>query len=146
MMKVVELFSVTDEQVAELKELFSELSPGIHVIPEMLERSAESQGTHLFVLMDEEGKIIGSATLCVSDLPTGRKASVEAVVVKTEYRGKHLGKKLMEYLIDYAHKNLAGSHLSLTSHPKRVAANALYKSLGFKQRETNVYQLEIEAK
>lgn len=130
----------------DFKELFVELSSEIRVTPEMLINSVESQGSHLFALVTDEGKIIGSATLCVSDLPTGRKASVEAVVVKTAYRGKHLGRRLMEHVIDYARKNMDGISISLTSHPNRVAANALYKSLGFQQRETNVYHLEISSK
>lgn len=145
-MNIVELFSVSEKQVDDFRELFLQMEPGIHITPETLARSAESQGSHLFALMDDNGKIIGSATLCVSDLPTGRKACVEAVVVKTEYRSKHLGKQLMEHLIDYARNHFVGINLCLTSHPRRVAANALYKSLGFKQRETNVYQLEIGTK
>lgn len=143
-MKVIELFSVKEEQVKEFQDLYAELSPGINVTLEMVARAVESQGTHLFALIDYDGKIIGSATLCVSDLPTGRKASVEAVVVKTTYRGQGLGKKLMTHLIDYARKNLDYVNISLTSHPKREAANALYRLHGFKQRETNVYELEVK--
>lgn len=143
-MEVIELFSVKEEQVKEFQDLFAELSPGINVTSEMLDRAVESQGTHLFALVDYDGKIIGSATLCVSDLPTGRKADVEAVVVKTAYRGQGHGKKLMVHLIDYARMNLGYVNISLTSHPKREAANAMYRSLGFKQRGTNVYELEVK--
>ena len=143
-MEVIELFSVKEEQVKEFQDLFAELSPGINVTSEMLVRAVESQGTHLFALVDYDGKIIGSATLCVLDLPTGRKADVEAVVVKTAYRGQGLGKKLMEHLKDYARMNLGHVNISLTSHPKREAANALYRLLGFKQRETNIYELEVK--
>lgn len=34
-------------------------------------------------------------------------------------------------------------HVQLTSKPARKAANALYRSLGFTQKETNVYTLDI---
>ena len=34
-------------------------------------------------------------------------------------------------------------HVQLTSKPQRKAANALYRSLGFTQKETNVYVLDI---
>ncbi|MBP9987018.1 MAG: GNAT family N-acetyltransferase [Bacteroidales bacterium] len=34
-------------------------------------------------------------------------------------------------------------HVQLTSKPQRKAANALYLSLGFTQKETNVYVLDI---
>ena len=140
-MEIVELFSVTKKQVEEFKELFAELSSEIYVTHDILKSAVESQCTHLFAMIDGDGKIIGSATLCIKYLPTGWKADVEAVVVKTGYRRQYLGKQLMEHVIDYARKKYGGVNICLTSHPKRVAANALYMSLGFKQRETNVYEL-----
>ena len=35
------------------------------------------------------------------------------------------------------------SKIDLSSKPERIAANNLYKKLGFKQRETNVYRLKF---
>jgi ribosomal protein S18 acetylase RimI-like enzyme len=37
-------------------------------------------------------------------------------------------------------KELGCKNINLTSSPNRVAANALYKKLGFEIRETNVYR------
>lgn len=89
-----------------------------------------------------EGRIIGCATLCVFHSPTGTKASVEDVVVSSAYRGQHLGKKLMEYVLEQA-KAYAPIELHLTSSPMRFAANRLYQSLGFQKKETNCYQMMI---
>ena len=89
-----------------------------------------------------EGRIIGCATLCVFHSPTGTKASIEDVVVSSAYRGQHLGKQLMEYVLEQA-KAYAPIELHLTSNPKRVAANKLYQSLGFQKKETNCYQMSI---
>lgn len=89
-------------------------------------------------------RILGVATLCVYESPTGRKASVEDVVVSQACRGQHIGKRLMEHIITYARTNLADVDLCLTSRPHRVAANNLYKSLGFQPKETNVYKMPIK--
>lgn len=84
----------------------------------------------------------GCATLCVFHSPTGTKASIEDVVVSSADRGQHLGKQLMEYVLEQA-KAYAPIELHLTSNPMRVAANKLYQSLGFQKKETNCYQMMI---
>ena len=109
----------------------------------MLQNAVASPNTHFFAMEEENGRIVGCASLCVFCSPTGRKASVEDVVVLSSCRGKGYGRKMMEHVIDYAKKELAPIELHLTSNPKRVSANALYKAVGFEQRETNVYQLRL---
>lgn len=91
-----------------------------------------------------EGRIVGCASLCVFDSPTGRKGHIEDVVVSSNCRGRHLGRKLLEYILDYARTDLAPIDIHLTSRPSRVAANTLYRTLGFEQRDTNVYRLIIK--
>ena len=86
---------------------------------------------------------MGGASLCVYDSPTGSKANIEDVVVSSSCRGLGYGRKLMEHVINFAKTELAPIELHLTSNPKRVSANALYKAVGFEQRETNVYQLRL---
>lgn len=90
------------------------------------------------------GRIVGCASLCVFDSPTGRKGHIEDVVVSSACRGRHLGRKLLEYILDYARTNLAPIDIHLTSRPSRIAANTLYRTLGFEQRDTNVYRLIIK--
>lgn len=143
-MKIEELHFVSDKQVGEVILLMKELNPEIPVTPQMVRNTVENSLTHFFVMKNNEGAFIGSASLGVFDTPTGRKAHVEDVVVKYTYRGQGLGKKLMEHVIEYARHKLGDVNVYLTSHPSRVEANQLYKSLGFKQRETNVYKLEIK--
>lgn len=42
-----------------------------------------------------------------------------------------------------ARETLTPVDLHLTSMPSRVEANELYQSLGFEQRETNVYKMSL---
>ena len=140
-MKIDELHILTELQVKEVVQLMYELDPTITVTEEMVRRTVEAPGTH-FIAVTAEEHIIGSASLCVFESPTGRKASIEDVVVASAYRGKHLGKQLMEHVIDYA-RTLAPINLQLTSRPERAEANRLYQSLGFQRRETNAYRMEI---
>lgn len=141
-MEIIRLQSVTDAQIGEILALMRELDPEIAVTPEMVRRAVEAPGTHFFALMDE-ARIVGCASLCVFYSPTGCKAHIEDVVVLAEYRGRQLGRRLVERLIEYAHTELKNVDLYLTSRPHRVAANELYQSLGFRRKETNVYKLEI---
>lgn len=142
-MKIEELHELTERQVNDLRVLMHELSARIDVDADMLRRVVAAPSSHLFAMTEEDGHIIGTASLCVFDAPTGRKGHVEDVVVLSEYRGRGLGRQLLEHLIDYARKELVTVDLYLTSKPSRIAANALYRSLGFQTKETNVYKMII---
>lgn len=150
-MKIRELKECTPSQFEELKQLMSELTERVVLTPEAVENVLKDESSHLYVMVEcltpnpsqnGEGRIIGCATLCVFHSPTGKKASIEDVVVSSEYRGKHLGRQLVEYVIEQA-RAYAPIELMLTSNPKRVAANQLYQSLGFKRKETNCYRMTI---
>lgn len=143
-MAIKELATLSGTQIVEVQALIKELVPGLSISQERLVALIAAPGAHFFVAVEEDGHIVGCATLCVFDTPTGRKASVEDVVVNSACRGQHIGRKLMEYIIDYARRELGDVELHLTSNPRRVAANYLYRSVGFQQRETNVYNLEIK--
>jgi ribosomal protein S18 acetylase RimI-like enzyme len=150
-MEIIRLQSVTDAQIGEILTLMRELDPEIAVTREMVRRAVEAPGTRFFAMLDSAlpagphaaaGRIVGCASLCVTASPTGCKAHIEDVVVLSSYRGQHLGRRLMEHVLGYARKELpAGTKIYLTSRPHRVAANALYQSLGFRRKETNVYEI-----
>lgn len=158
-MEIQELQHYTQAQFKDLTQLMFELSDRVNFTQTDLMLVLKDSNSHLYVILDilplspssssakhrtgaGEGRIIGCATLCVFHSPTGTKASIEDVVVSSAYRGQHLGKQLMEYVLDQA-KAYAPVELHLTSNPMRVAANKLYKSLGFQKKETNCYQMMI---
>ena len=155
MIDIVELQAITPSQANDILALMKELNADIPVTPGMLEAVVRTPASHLFVAVEADcpcapgssspARIVGCATLCVYCSPTGRKASVEDVVVASACRGQHLGKRLIEHIIGFARRELAPVDLGLTSRPSRVAANSLYRSLGFTPKETNVYKMPLKA-
>lgn len=100
-----------------------------------------SSASRLFVARRMDNKqIIGMLTLIIFRIPFVKKGLLEDIVVDEKYRGKGIGTKLIATAISQAHKE-GVKYLDFTSRPERVTANRLYKRLGFKKRETNVYRL-----
>ena len=142
-MNIIQLHTLTQEQIQDLLGLMKELNPEIDVTAEMLEAVVVDPGARFFAAIGPDGHIVGTATLCISHSPTGRKGSIEDVVVSQACRGQGLGRQLMEHIIGYARTELSPIVLHLTSRPARVAANRLYRALGFQPYETNVYKLPL---
>ena len=143
-MRYLELCTLTGSQIDDLLGLMKELNAEIPVNAQTQQRAVASPGTRIFVAENDEKHIVGCATLCVFESPTGRKASVEDVVVLPAYRGQGIGRTLLERIINFARTKLAPIDLRLTSNPTRTEANALYQALGFEKRDTNVYKMEIK--
>ena len=141
-MNITELRSLTPENIEDLLGLMRELNPELHITPQMLKMAAEDPATHFFAAI-KDGRIVGTASLCVSHSPTGRKGGIEDVVVSSKERGKHLGRALVEHIIGFAREELSPIQLHLTSRPSREKANLLYQAVGFTRYETNVYKLEL---
>lgn len=140
-MEIQELSDYTEEQFMELDTLMKVLDNTLPLKKEVLDALLSSTNNHLFVLKNK-GHIIGCATLGIFISPTGKKASIEDVVLHPDYQGKGLSKQLMHHLLDKL-KKMAPIHVQLTSRPARIAANNLYKAVGFTPKETNVYILDL---
>lgn len=98
--------------------------------------------TTVLVARNGSGDIVGTLTLVVFRIPTGLRAWIEDVVVDAAARGSGVGSALTQAAI--AHATEAGARsLDLTSRPSREEANRLYRRLGFRQRETNVWRFEV---
>lgn len=140
-MEIKELVSFSEEYVGALDALMRELSPEAAAMEDRVRKCIADEGTHQYAVF-EDGRMVGCATLCVCTTPEMVLGFVEAVVVTAACRGHHLGRRLMERVIDDA-RRFGVQHLHLTSSPKRIAANGLYLSMGFQRKETNVYVLNI---
>ena len=97
----------------------------------------------LFIARKSDTKeIIGMLTLITYRIPVAKRGLLEDLVVDRKYRGKGIATKLISEAISEARKDGA-LYLYFSSNPKRVAANRLYRHLGFKKRETNLYRVEL---
>jgi ribosomal protein S18 acetylase RimI-like enzyme len=95
------------------------------------------------IVIEEDGIVAGFASLIKYYLPTGGKVGkIEDVIVDENFRGKGLGRKLIEELVKIAKENNL-KKLQLTSSPSRVAARELYKSVGFEMKDTNVFVMNL---
>ena len=145
-MGALEIFEVKEacgSFVEPVNRLLAQLSSsGVSITLEQMQTLVCSEASHLF-LGRRDGKIVAMLTLGEYLAPTGRKMWIEDVVVDTAVRGHSFGRAMVEYAIEYA-KGLGCGTLMLTSRPSRIAANALYRSCGFEQKETNVYKMNIE--
>ena len=138
-MIVEELSSYTLGDLADLDALMHELSATSYCDELLLSNALNDANVHVYVIR-AEGHIVATATLCVKHTLEFTVGDVESVVVTSQCRGLGYGKELMRAVIDSA-KGLGVHHLQLTSHSGRVAANGLYRGLGFVRYETNCYKM-----
>ena len=136
-----ELHTYTSSDFADLASLMQELSGNIVFSCDSLDSMLANPNSHLFVIREED-RIVACASLCIFHQPFSTDATIESVVVSSKMRGKGLGRKLMEHLLEEAARmNVDCIHL--TSNPSRVAANTLYQKMGFVRNETNCYVMKI---
>jgi len=132
------------EMLAPLRTLIAQLSPYVEAVPpEVLVQRLRDE--RLILIVAQRGdSILGAATLTI--VPTiglGPVGHVDDVVVDKASRGGGIGRLLMDTVQAEASR-LGLRHLDLTSRPSREAANALYRSLGYERRDTNVYRLRLQ--
>ena len=132
--------SLTDAYRVLIPQLSSSSNPPTG---EALQRIIESDSAQILIAEDENGEIVGTMTLIIFQIPTGIRAWIEDVVVDSSARGKGIGKKLNLAALELA-KQAGAKTVDLTSRPARQEANQLYRSIGFAERETNVYRFSFE--
>lgn len=100
----------------------------------------KSEASQLLLARDpgSGNKIVGMLCLTIYRVPTGIRSIIEDVAVDEYVRGQGIGKALVNRAIEIA-RDTGASGVSLTSNPRREAANRLYRSLGFELRKTNPY-------
>lgn len=126
----------------ELSEAFRRLMPqlsGRARIPTATELEAivQSDRAALFAARNA-GRTVGLLTLVWYDVPSGRKAWIEDVVVDASQRRQGTGRALVEAAVAHA-VGIGAEQVSLTSNPSRTAAHALYLKAGFEKAETSLF-------
>jgi len=91
---------------------------------------------------EDEGQVVGMVTVCVFTTLTGKKAYLDHLVVARDWRRRGVARHLMRHAINIA-LTAGASRLDLTASDKKAAARALYRSLGFQERETGSFRLPL---
>ena len=142
-LEIFEVKEACDGYVESINRLLAQLSSSGRCLTfGQLQAMVDCAASHLF-LARHNGEIVAMLTLGEYLAPTGRKMWIEDVVVDVAARGNSFGRAMVEYAVGYA-RALGDGALMLTSRPSRIAANALYRSSGFEQKETNVYKMDIK--
>ena len=139
---IIELDRVSDEVFEAFHRLVPQLST-INAPPsrEDLESMVKAQATKLYIARHArfDNEIIGTLTLILYQIPTGKRARIEDVIVDERARGLGIGEALTRRALEQAFASGA-ANVELTSNPARQAANRLYQRVGFTLRQTNVYR------
>ena len=125
--------------LGEVRKLITQLDPSAKVDENNLYKAILDG--HISTVFDK-GKIIGMGWVFPRRTLLRKQAVVEDMIVNSDYRGKGLGEKILKDLIKWSKKERI-EVLELTTNPKRIAANSLYKKVGFKFHETNHYLLKL---
>lgn len=137
------LTEVTDEVVEAFGRLLPQLSRSARPLDAAAIDAVASSPAVTVLLARSDGRIAGSLSLVMFQIPTGRRAWIEDVVVDEAARGQGIGAILTREALRLARE--AGVRtVDLSTRPSRVAAGRLYEREGFKQRETRMYRYAFE--
>ncbi len=132
---------VTNEMQLCISELYKQLNPEINQLS--TKEILENNENLVFAICHEEEKVIGIAMMAIYKVISGHKGMIEDVIVDNDHRGKGIGRKLMESLLNEG-KNRQLNEILLFSGHHRKAAIELYKSLGFKLKDSGLYRLILD--
>jgi phosphinothricin acetyltransferase len=127
---------VTDTLQLQLTELYKQLNAELTQL-KLTTILSDYRTSDIVICMDGD-VLAGIAMMAKYKVISGHKGMIEDVVVSTDYRGKGIGRKLMEKLLEQAEKEKLNDVLLFSGH-HRTAAIALYKSLGFKLKDSGLY-------
>lgn len=89
-----------------------------------------------------DGRLVGAGWIFPRRTLLRKQAVIEDMIVDESERGKGYGKEVVLDLMRWA-KEQGVEVIELTSNPKRVAANELYKRVGFELHPTNHYLYKV---
>jgi len=136
-LEVRQVTEVTDSLLEAFGRLMPQLSPRLEA------PSGERLRAVALFTAESGGAVVGALTLVWYDVPSGRKAWIEDVVVDAAARGFGAGEALVRAAQAHAAAVGAGK-VMLTSNPSRGAARRLYAKMGFKEAETTVFACKTD--
>lgn len=133
-----------DNLTEDVEQALLSLLPQLSSTPprELPAETFHTDTLHIYIIRSEIREVCGMMTLNFAPCLTGTKCWIEDVVIDANARHRGYARTLLRHAMQEARKNGAAK-LLLTSRPQRVAANELYRGMGFEQRTTNVYQMKL---
>ena len=123
----------------QVDRLFKQLAPQLEPLNLKL---VLGDGNQVTVFLYKEGdQILGMASLCEYQAVSGKKGWIEDVVVDQNVRGKGIGRKLVEKIIQISTEKELSELLLFTGH-HRLPAIQLYQSLGFVPKKSGLYYIK----
>jgi len=141
-MEIFETTEFSTEVADAIRHLLPQFSSSASSPSDELIKQVINSGASRLLVASEAGFVHGMLTIVIFPIPSGIRAWIEDVVVDAACRGKGVGEALIREALALARREDART-VNLASRPSRLAANRLYKRIGFVPRETNIYKLEI---
>ncbi len=134
--KILQAPDITARLQEQLTPLYHQLNDQLRQLSlsEIMEKAPQ---TDIVVAIENE-ELVGIAMMAKYKVISGHKGMIEDVVVSKDHRGKGIGRKLMEKLLEKAETENLDDVLLFSGH-HRTAAITLYKSLGFQLKESGLY-------
>ena len=134
--KILQKTDITPRLQEQLTPLYHQLNDQLRQLS-LVEIMENAPQTDIVVALENE-ELIGIAMMAKYKVISGHKGMIEDVVVSKDHRGKGIGRKLMEKLLEQAETEKLDDVLLFSGH-HRTAAISLYKSLGFQLKESGLY-------
>lgn len=127
--------------IAYLRPIFAE--PGINLITEPDEfvltveaeqrfiRDLHRSGNSLFLVAEADGQIVGQLTLEGGRRRNVRHAAVLGITVGKAWRGRGVGRRLIEYAVEWARSSGVVTRIELHVFTRNEGALRLYETCGF---------------
>ncbi len=138
--------TIAAEATEEIVTAFARLIPQLSTSAAAIDKAALSEviaapSNTVLLARDRQHqeRIVGTLTLVMFRIPTGRRAWIEDVVVDSSVRGRGVGEALTREAVRIALERGAQT-VDLTSRRSREAAHRLYEKVGFVVRDTSAYR------
>jgi ribosomal protein S18 acetylase RimI-like enzyme len=141
--EVAEVTVASDEIVSDIVHLLTQLSSRPSDVTATLAREAITSDATRVLVARMGGRTVGTLTLAIFAIPSGRRAWIEDVVVDENARRLGVGEILVRRAVEVA-TDARVRTVDLTSRSSRSEAHALYQKVGFAVRDTNVYRFDVE--
>lgn len=143
MIRICEAHELSEALIEAFARLLPQLSERLETPDrEAVARIVAAPAVRQLTAVTAEGRIVGLLSVAFYDVPSGRKAWIEDVVVDAAVRGRGVGEALVRAALDAAREEGA-ARVMLTSNAARQAAHRLYERMGFVRYETDCFRLEL---